>query len=347
LSASYAVASALIAALLFGASTPFAKLLAGDVPPVMLAGLLYFGSGAGLWSLRVLREHRISMPRLQPSERLWLMASIVSGGIVAPILLMCGLADESASSASLLLNLEGVFTALIAWLFYRENAGRQVVLGMALIVAGGVVLAWPREVGHGSIRGTLLIAAACLAWGLDNNLTRKVSAADADFIAGTKGLAAGTTNLALGLALGASLPSAAIAASAMAVGLIGYGISLVLFVLALRGLGSARAGAYFSTAPFLGAGIAIFAFHSPLPAGFWASALLMAAGVFLHLTERHSHRHSHEAMLHTHAHRHDAHHRHGHEFPWNGVEPHTHEHRHDGLTHDHAHYPDVHHRHRH
>jgi drug/metabolite transporter (DMT)-like permease len=241
-----------------------------------------------------------------------------------------------------------VMTALIAWFVFRENADRRIVLGMLLIVAGGVSLAWPQDsAGQGTLRGALLIAGACLCWALDNNLTRKISAADAGFIAGTKGLVAGTTNLALAVALGAKLPPLPLVLSAMTIGLLGYGVSLVLFVLALRGLGSARTGAYFSTAPFLGAAIAVVALHDPTPAGFWLAACLMAAGVVLHLTERHAHEHRHAALDHTHSHVHEAHHLHQHDFPWDGSEPHVHLHHHAALTHYHPHYPDLHHRHDH
>ena len=219
---------------------------------------------------------------------------------------------------------------------------------MALIVAGGIVLAWPQVGDAGaSAGGATLIAAACLCWALDNNLTRQASGTDALFIAGIKGLIAGTTNVVLAMALGASLPLPSLLAFAMAVGLLGYGASLVLFVLALRGLGSARCSAYFSTAPFLGAAIAVVAFHEPTSAGFWVTAALMAAGVALHISERHEHEHAHESMSHAHVHGHDAHHQHDHPFPWDGTEPHSHEHQHEAVRHRHPHFPDAHHRHGH
>jgi drug/metabolite transporter (DMT)-like permease len=343
-----AIAAALLAALLFGASTPFAKLLVGNVSPILLAGLLYLGSGLGLWTFRLLRARRFAVPRLPLHEWPWLLGAIAAGGIIAPVLLMYGLTQTPASSASLLLNLETALTALIAWVVFRENADARIVLGVTLIVAGGAVLAWPQaQVVHGTLRGAALIAGACLFWAVDNNLTRKVASADADFIAGTKGLAAGITNLAIALVLGATWPPPGLVLSAMTIGLFGYGVSLVLFVLALRGLGSARTGAYFSTAPFLGAVIAVVALHEPTPMGFWLSACLMAAGVVLHLTERHVHEHRHEWVDHAHSHVHDIHHRHVHDFAWDGAEPHVHEHHHDELIHDHPHYPDTHHRHRH
>jgi len=342
------ILAALSAALLFGASTPFAKRLAGEVSPVLLAGLLYLGSGLGLGLLRVARDRGFASARLATSQWPWLFGAITLGGMLGPILLMFGLTRVDASSATLLLNLEAVFTALLAWIAFRENAGRRVILGMGLIVAGGMTLAGtPGAMTRQTLMGELAIAAACLCWGMDNNLTRKISSGDALFIASLKGLTAGITNLALALALGARLPHAAILSEALIVGLIGYGVSLVLFVLALRGLGSARAGAYFSTAPFLGAAVAIAIFHSPVSAPFWLSAGLMAAGVWLHLTEDHEHEHTHDDLIHVHPHTHDAHHRHTHAFTWDGTEPHTHEHEHQPLRHRHAHYPDLHHRHGH
>jgi drug/metabolite transporter (DMT)-like permease len=342
------IIAALVAALLFGASTPFAKLLVGDVPPILLAGLLYLGSALGLWLIRLAWDRGLAPPKLSAREWRWFLGAIASGGVLGPILLMYGLMQTSAANASLLLNLEAVFTALLAWIVFGENADRRVVLGMALIIAGGAILAWsPGAIVPGAARGGVAIAGAGLCWGLDNNLTRKVAAADATFIAATKGLVAGITNCALAIALGAYLPRLPLIAAAMTLGLLGYGLSLVLFVVALRGLGSARTSAYFSIAPFLGAAVAVIAFHEPASGAFWLSALLMAAGVWLHLIERHDHEHSHEALTHSHPHVHDAHHQHEHDFAWDGTEPHSHPHVHQPIRHRHRHYPDLHHRHDH
>jgi drug/metabolite transporter (DMT)-like permease len=343
-----AILSALGAALLFGASTPFARALVGDVPPLLLAGLLYLGSGIGLWLVRLIRGRGFKPVGLAHADWPWLSGAIAAGGVLGPTLLMYGLTRVSAADASLLLNLEAVLTALLAWVVFRENADRRVVLGMALIIAGGVVLAWPSGGGaRTSLWGALAVSGACLCWAVDNNLTRRVSANEPVVIAGVKGLVAGMTNVGLALAFGASRPPAPLIAAAATVGFLGYGVSLVLFVLALRGLGAARTGAYFSTAPFVGAAIAIAVFHEPTSAAFWVAAMLMATGVWLHLTERHEHEHSHELLVHTHSHRHDPHHQHAHAFAWDGNEPHTHEHRHDRLSHSHPHYPDIHHRHPH
>ena len=339
---------ALLAAALFGASTPFAKLLVGELSPALLAGLLYLGSGVGLGLVRCARDRGWTPSGLRPPEWPWLMGAIGFGGVLGPVALMVGLTRTSGATASLLLNLEAVLTALIAWLVFRENAGRRVVLGMLAIVAGGVVLSWPdRPAGTAGWQGPLAIAAACLCWAIDNNLTRKVSASDALFIAASKGIIAGTVNAALALSLGAALPPMPMLFAATALGLLGYGISLVLFVLALRGLGTARTGAYFSTAPFIGAAVALAFPGEAADAAFWLAAGLMAAGVWLHLTEHHEHEHTHEPLEHSHRHVHDAHHRHEHDFDWDGREPHTHLHRHAALVHRHPHFPDIHHRHRH
>ena len=339
---------ALAAAALFGASTPVAKLLVGAIPPVLLGGLLYLGSGIGLTAARVIRDRGWKPPALAHRQWPWLLGAVLFGGVAGPVALMAGLLYTSGSTASLLLNLEAVLTATIAWIVFREHAGRRVVLGMAAIVAGGIILTWPTgNAAPSRWLGPLAIAGACLCWAIDNNLTRKVSAADALFIAGSKGLIAGAVNCSLALILGASMPGAPLLLATMLVGLFGYGISLVLFVLALRGLGTARTGAYFATAPFIGAAVAM-ALPGKLPTpAFWAACALMGLGVWLHLTERHEHVHAHPATEHSHAHRHDEHHQHDHGADWDSREPHAHLHRHRAMTHAHPHFPDTDHRHAH
>jgi drug/metabolite transporter (DMT)-like permease len=344
---------ALGAALLFGASTPLAKLLVGTTQPLLLAGLLYLGSGLGLAILLAVRVLRSKAGRATPAslriprmDAPWLAGAILFGGVLGPALLMAGLARTSGASASLLLNMEGVLTAVLAWVAFRENADRQIVLGMAAIVAGGVLLAW--EPGGAAISsGALLVIGACLCWAIDNNLTRKVSANDAMLVACLKGLVAGATNTGIALAAGAAFPNLAQLAGSLVVGFFGYGLSLTLFVVALRTLGTARTGAYFSVAPLFGVLIS-FAVWPEEPARlFWLAAGLMATGVWLHVRERHEHTHAHEPMEHLHRHRHDEHHQHEHDFPWDGAEPHVHQHGHRALTHKHPHYPDIHHRHGH
>jgi len=339
---------ALASAALFGASTPFAKQFLAAAHPVAVAGLLYFGSGVGLLALWLARGGARTGSGLMRADWPWLSAAILLGGAVAPALLMLGLERTPATDASLLLNLESVLTAVFAWVAFREATDRRIVLGMLLIVLGGVVLAWqPGEAGDAAHLGAALVAGACVCWALDNNLTRMVAGGDAVFIAGLKGAAAGSANLALALALGAALPEPRISGATMLVGLAGYGVSLVLFVLALRGLGTARTGAYFSTAPFIGAAVAIAGFGEPTSASLWIAGTLMAGGVYLHLTERHAHEHTHAPLAHAHEHAHDEHHQHAHDFPWDPRRPHRHAHDHPVLTHSHPHYPDIHHRHRH
>ena len=342
------VVFALLAAALFGASTPFAKLLAGSLSPVLLAGLLYLGSGVGLTVIRVIRDRGWKTSGLPKAEWLWLLGAIFFGGVAGPVALMFGLMSTSGSTASLLLNLESVLTAVIAWVVFKENADRRIVIGMAAMVAGGVVLAWPSDFGGAADwMGPVLISAACLCWAIDNNLTRKVSASDALFIAASKGLVAGVVNTVLALSLGATLPSGWIGLGAMGVGLVGYGLSLVMFVLALRGLGTARTGAYFSIAPFMGAAVAVLVFGESTGLVFWVAASLMGLGIYLHLTETHDHVHLHLPMEHDHAHVHDEHHQHDHDFSWSGSEAHQHRHQHSLVSHIHAHFPDIHHRHEH
>jgi drug/metabolite transporter (DMT)-like permease len=340
------VIAAFGAAILFGAGTPAAKSLLGPVSPWVLAGLLYLGSGVGLLLLRAFWRHPpVRFPR---DEIKWLMGAVLAGGVVGPVLLMFGLAGMSASAASLLLNAEGVFTALLAWFAFRENVDRRIALGMASIVAGTVVLSWPSASVDGALLPALSVLGACLAWGIDNNLTRKVSLNDATYIAMVKGLAAGATNLALALGLGAAFPTSTITAAAGTLGFFSYGLSLVLFVLALRELGTARTGAYFSVAPFIGALLAIGFLGEPVTGSLAIATALMGFGVWLHLTERHEHEHTHETMEHEHEHVHDdAHHGHLHVPPVPLGTRHTHWHRHEPVTHAHAHYPDAHHRHSH
>lgn len=338
------VLAALGAALLFGAGTPFAKLLLTGVNPWLLAGLLYLGSGLGLMTYRLLT--RAPTVRLQPSEVGWFVGAVISGGVVGPVLLMFGLTGMPASGASLLLNAEGVFTALLAWFAFKENVDRRIFFGMLVIVLGAVVLSWSADAQFSGGWAWLSVLGACLAWAVDNNLTRKVSLTDATWIAGVKGLVAGVVNFALAMSFQAQLPTVPLTVAAMLVGLLAYGVSLTLFVIGLRHLGTARTGAYFSVAPFIGALIAVL-MGEPVTVPLLLAGALMACGVWLHLTERHEHEHTHEALEHEHEHTHDEHHQHEHDTPVAAGVKHSHPHRHTVMTHSHAHYPDMHHRHGH
>ena len=342
---------AILASVLFGASTPFSKLLLGQIEPLLLAGLLYLGSGTGLalWlgmrRLVIKPEHREAGLKLHDVP--WLAAAILAGGIVAPIFLMLGLAVTPASSASLLLNLEGVLTALLAWFVFKENFDKRVLLGMAAILAGGLLLSWQSGPALGVPWGALAIAGACLGWGIDNNLTRKVSAADPAQIAAIKGLVAGSVNVSLAIIAGTRIPAVPHIALAGLLGFLSYGVSLSCFVLALRHIGTARTGAYFSTAPFIGAALSLVVLHEHGSALFWIAGGLMVIGIWLHLTEKHTHQHRHEPTSHEHLHWHDEHHQHEHSPLDPPGEPHSHVHHHEELVHSHRHYPDLHHRHGH
>ena len=342
------VLCAVAAAALFGLSTPFAKMLVGESSPLLLAGCLYLGSGLGLALVIGVRAviSGATIVRPRGTDLFWLLGAIGCGGVIGPYLLLYGLRASDAASASLILNLEGVFTALLAWFAFRENFDRRIAFGMALIVAGGLVLSTGGALRASGFIGPVAIAGACLAWAIDNNLTRKVAANDAMFIACCKGLVAGSVSLIIALKLGASLPPAIELMKAGVLGFVAYGLSLTLFVIGLRDLGTARTGAYFSLAPFLGAALAV-GLGAPVTAPLLIAGGLMAAGVWLHLTERHSHKHRHERLSHEHSHIHDAHHQHIHDPGTPAAEPHSHPHVHEPLEHTHEHYPDVHHRHEH
>lgn len=344
ITASPGVSAALGAALLFGAATPIAKELLGTINPLLLAGLLYLGSGIGLTLFHCTRS-RVTA-RVSLNELPWLVGSILTGGVAGPVLLLLGLANLPASTTSLLLNGESVFTVLIAWLVFREYIGQRIVVGIFLIAAGGVVLSKPWQPLAAPIWPVLFVLAACLAWAIDNNLTQRVSLADASWIASLKGWASGSVNLILGIAAGAQIPSFIQTGEAMIAGLLTYGVSLALYIVSLRHLGTARTGAYFATAPFFGVLLAL-TFGDPVTVPLLAATALMGLGVWLHLTEHHDHEHIHEPLEHTHEHIHDEHHQHEHDWSISPDTRHTHFHRHRLLTHRHPHFPDVHHRHEH
>ncbi len=334
------VRSALGAALLFGAGTPLAKLLLNSVSPWLLAGLLYLGAGVGLTLYRKLTHAPAG--KLSRADVPWFAGAILAGGIVGPVLLMLGLTRMPASGASLLLNAEGVFTALLAWFIFKENFSQRIALGMAAIVAGAIILSWPDKIYFEGLWPALAVLGACFAWGVDNNLTRQVSLTDATWIASMKGLVAGSVNLVLAFVLGTSWPSLPNLIITMVVGFLAYGVSLTLFVISLRHLGTARTGAYFSVAPFFGAVLAITMGES-VTVPLLIAGVFMMLGIWLHLTERHEHEHAHEMVEHEHELLHDEHHQHL--SPCSPKSDHCHQHK--ELKHTHPHFPDVHHRHGH
>lgn len=341
-------------AVLFGLSAPLSKLLIRDIAPVALAGLLYWGAYSGL-SLYVLGRRWIAPGRsgpaaavmpLQKKDLKWLAGSIVTGGIGGPICLLLGLARISGTSASLLLNLEGVATALVAVLVFRENAGRRVWGALGLMTCAGVFLSWDPGQGRFEIAGSLLVLAGMVCWGLDNNFMRNISDRNPILIARIKGLVSGAFSLGLAFILGMRIPLDSSLLGGLILGAFSYGVSLVLYIRALAHLGAFRAGAFFSFAPFIGAIVSLAVLPEPARWVLAPGAALMALGVFLLTGENHEHRHHHERLVHTHAHGHlDSHHGHDHESAPAG--PHSHEHGHDDIDHVHGHWPDIHHRHEH
>ncbi len=337
----------LLAAALFGLSAPLAKLLLVDVQPVTLAGLLYCGAGIAI-SLAMLFRRDNPEASLQRADVGPLLGVVLAGGILAPMLMLVGLDRVRGIVGSLLLNLEGPFTILLAVVVFREHLGRRTALATLLVLVGaGVLKTRPGEVASDAT-GVICITAACLCWGLDNNLTQRLSLRDPFAVVRVKTLFAGVVNLALGLAIGERIPSLSLVLAAAALGAISYGASVVLDAYALRLLGAAREAAYFATAPFLGAILATVVLQERLTPIDLEAMVAMSGGVVLLLRERHAHAHRHEPLAHEHRHTHgDDHHQHEHSADSPPGEPHVHWHQHDAIEHDHAHTPDAHHRHGH
>ncbi|MEN6521118.1 MAG: EamA family transporter [Armatimonadota bacterium] len=348
----YPILQAVLAAVLFGASTPFAKLLLGSVHPLALAGLLYLGSGIGsallMLARRLMRQRDQAEAPLTRSDLPWLFGAVAAGGVAAPITLMLSLKVTAAATASLLLNFEGVATVLIAVWFLREAVGRRVWAAAACVTVAGALLSVDLSGRWGISPGAIGVVVACIFWGIDNNLTRNISAKDPLQIVAAKGLSAGLFSLSLATVIGQRLPTLGSAVTAMLLGFVSYGASIMLFVLALRGLGAARTSSYFGAAPFIGAMLSFVLFRM-LPNAFFALSIpFMVVGVALLLTEEHAHAHQHLAIEHEHRHRHDGlHHAHSHEEEVRAEEIHSHRHRHEGNRHSHPHAPDIHHRHEH
>lgn len=344
---------AILAAVLFGVSTPAAKLLLGNIDPWLLAGILYLGSALGLFVICLLQvffnKSLWNEAFLKYKDWLWLLGTVLIGGIIGPVLLMFGLTKISASSASLFLNLESVFTALLAWFVFKENVDFKIALGMLSIVIGSLILSWGSDLSTQTSQGPMFITGACLCWAIDNNLTRNISTANPVQIAMIKSFIAGLINTSFAIMYGALLPDYLILITASSVGFVTYGLSLIFFIWALRYIGTARTGAYFSLAPFVGAGLAIVFLAESISLQFILATFFMGIGIWLHLTEYHSHEHLHEALEHEHAHVHDEHHQHHHEpAELNGAaSSHVHRHKHKPIHHKHPHYPDIHHRHKH
>jgi drug/metabolite transporter (DMT)-like permease len=344
------IIQALIAALLFGASAPLGKLLLGAIEPIPLAAFLYLGSGIGLSGIKLFqritdkgmeREAGIKKP-----DTIWLVGAVLAGGVAAPIILLFSLRNTPAATASLLLCFEGVATTLIAFIFFKESISRRAWLAVILITLASIFLSINLNAVWGFSLGALGILAACILWGIDNNFTRNISAKDPLMIVIIKGLGAGIFSLGMAMVLGNKLPAWHVVFRALILGCFSYGISTVLFIRAMRGLGAARTSALYSTAPFAGM-LLSFALFRENPGWLFIVAFpLIAAGMLFLTNEKHEHYHVHGMEIHEHAHIHtDGHHGHAHED--NETQEHSHIHKHEELPHSHTHLPDVNHRHGH
>jgi drug/metabolite transporter (DMT)-like permease len=334
---------ALLAALFFGASAPISKLLLGDVPPVLMAAFLYLGSGTGISLIKLYQRLTSNQKEagIKRPDVIWLAGAIISGGILAPIILMVSLKNTPASTASLLLNFEGVGTTLIALFFFRESISRRALVAIVAITLASIFLSTNFQGGFRLSLGALGILLACFLWGVDNNFTRNISAKDPLTIVAWKGLVAGTFSLILGLVLGQQPPALTTILSIHLLGFVSYGLSTMLFIYSMRGLGAARTSALYGTAPLAGVLLSILIFKDPLTVLFGIAAVLMVAGALMLANEEHAHFHIHMPVLHEHIHRHDDEfHAHG-----DDQETHSHEHEHPQTEHEHGHMPDIHHRH--
>ncbi len=339
-----AMMQALLAAALFGASAPIAKLLLGEVEPVFLAAFLYLGSGIGALALKRASHQEAPVRR---NDIGWLAGAVVAGGIAAPILLLFSLRHTPASTASLLLNFEGVATTLIAAIIFKEAVSRRTVWAILGITAASILLSWNAE-GWGISLGALGILGACVLWGIDNNMTRAISAKDPLTIVLVKGWGAGTFSLLLALLLGNTWPKTIIIIGALILGSLSYGLSIALFIRAMRSLGAARTSALFGTAPLMGVLLSFVLIQERPNTLFFAALLLMIAATILLFVEQHGHWHSHDPITHDHRHSHDdGHHTHSHPTMEARSLVHSHIHTHETMEHEHPHLPDIHHRHRH
>jgi drug/metabolite transporter (DMT)-like permease len=341
------VAFAALAALLFGMTAPLLKRASAGVPPLHAGALLYLGAALGALVLGLLRARGAGDGRAlrRPGTLVRLTAIAIVGGAVAPVLLILGLGRTDAATASLLLALEAPFTLLLARIVLREFIGRRVLLAAGLIFLGAATLVGSIRV-PAAISGALLVAAAAFGWALDNLLSRPLADHDPLRVVAYKGLLGGAAAALAGLVAGAPAPPLAAAAKLVALGAVGYGASLQLYLRAQRQVGAARTASVFAVAPFAGVALA-FVLGAPWPgAQLPLAALLIGAGLWLHVTEHHAHPHRHQPTTHDHAHRHDDGH-HGHPHDPMPAGPHSHPHRHEAITHAHEHADDLHHRHPH
>lgn len=346
----YSMFQALLAALLFGASAPLAKLLLGVIDPIPMASFLYLGSGIGLLLYRfIMRLQKKQMDveaKIDKSEFKWLIGAVLTGGVLAPIVLMFSLRNTPASTASMLLNFESVATTLIAFIVFKESIGKRIWLAVALITSASILLSWDFKGEWGLSIGALGVLLACTLWGIDNNFTRNISAKDPFITVTIKGIGAGMFSMFLAILTRNHFPSFPIILGAMLLGFLSYGLSIVLFILAMRNLGASRTSAFFGTAPFVGTLLSFLLFREVPNVFFYFALPIMIVGTIFILKENHEHKHQHQRSEHEHRHKHDEHHQHYHEGSTEDLE-HSHFHVHEEFEHSHSHTPDFHHRHAH
>jgi drug/metabolite transporter (DMT)-like permease len=339
------VGLAALAAALFGATAPFLQSASRGGNALAAAAFLYLGAGAFAMVVRIGSARTRTEAALRRSDFPRVLVVAVLGGIAGPVLLVYGLRSTDAARASLLLALEAPFTVLLAAALFREYVSRRVWLAVASITVGAALLAYPALTRNATV-GDVFVVAACLAWALDNTISRKLADRDPLSVVAAKGLLGGSISLAVALGAGWVTVSAGSAARLLALGALGYGLSLQLYLRAQRVVGTARTASVFASAPFVGVAVAV-ATGTPWPGpAFALAAGLIAVGIWLHATEHHHHLHAHGALDHEHAHVHvDGHHGHHHDpMP---VGPHSHPHHHDPISHHHEHSEDVHHHHDH
>jgi len=342
----------LLGALAFAASVPAGKVLLRDFQPLALSGGLYLSAGLFCTVLLVVesRRSRALASRLQGHDWPWLGAAIAAGGVLGPLALFYGLRWTSGYVAGLLLNFEAVFTVTLGALFSAERVGRRGMGGILLIIGGAILLSdIGQAVGATRPLGAMLVVAACACWGLDNNLTQRISLRDARQIVAIKGLVGGAASLALAFLFGqaGAWPDIRTILGVTLLGSISYGLSIVLFIRGLRELGIVHTGALFASAPGFAAVLSWVFLHEPIHPAALLALTGMTGGAILLSTDVHEHEHTHEAAEHAHEHEHDEHHQHEHQSGELEQAPHAHWHRHEPLTHAHPHTHDVHHRHPH
>src|SRR5258706_999448 len=341
------ILQALLAAIFFRASAPIAKLLLGDTAPIFLAAFLYIGSGTGISLVKLTQRMRSKDVEagIKRADIQWLVGAIISGGILAPIVLMVSLQNTPASTASLLLNFEGVGTTLIALLFFKEAISRRAWTAIIIVTLASILLSTNFGSSWGMSVGAFGVVLACTLWGVDNNFTRNISGKDPLAIVAWKGLVAGTFSFFLAWFLGNPFPAVKTILGTLILGFVSYGLSTMLFIRSMRGLGAARTSALYGTAPLAGVLLSIVIFGEFPSFLFVIAAILMIGGALLLINEQHEHSHVHTALFHEHSHKRDDP-AHGHDDA-NAEGVHSHGHEHPAEEHKHDHMPDIHHRHGH